>query len=287
MLGILSMPQQPADIASTAVLVIVGGPQYRVGSHRQFVQLARHLAGEGFAVLRFDYRGMGDSEGEQRNFESISADIDAALDTLIAQGHGAIERVVLWGLCDGASAALMYVQASNDARVQGLFLMNPWVRSEQTLTETRVKHYYRQRLMEAEFWRKLLRGGLRRSALGDFLRSAAQLLRNRQQATVADPVARSFQAKMLAGWQQFKHPICLVLSGRDLTAQEFNIHTAANPIWCDLLISPNAQTCAMPMADHTFSDSISKNAVSNHTYEWVHKINVGRSALKKVQGKMI
>ena len=47
-------------MVATAVLVVVGGPQVRAGSHRHFVQLARHLATHGHAVMRFDVRGMGD-----------------------------------------------------------------------------------------------------------------------------------------------------------------------------------------------------------------------------------
>ena len=38
----------PKPRLASAVLVIVGGPQYRAGAHRQFVQLARRLAAAGF-----------------------------------------------------------------------------------------------------------------------------------------------------------------------------------------------------------------------------------------------
>jgi exosortase A-associated hydrolase 1 len=154
MLGILARPDMPAD---TGVLVIVGGPQYRVGSHRQFLLLSRSLAAAGFAVLRFDYRGMGDSEGHLRSFESVSADIAAAINKLQAQ-IPEVQHVVLWGLCDGASAALLYCDETKDARVSGLCLLNPWVRSETSLAQTHVKHYYRQRLMEKAFWAKLFTG---------------------------------------------------------------------------------------------------------------------------------
>ena len=68
MLGILALPAVPADIG---IVLVVGGPQTRVGSHRQFVLLSRCLAAAGYAVLRFDYRGMGDSSGEQRGFERL------------------------------------------------------------------------------------------------------------------------------------------------------------------------------------------------------------------------
>src|ERR1700758_722935 len=75
MLGILSRPDVPA---TRGVLIMVGGPQYRVGSHRQFLLLARHLAAHGVPALRFDYRGMGDSEGGMRTFEHVEDDLRAA-----------------------------------------------------------------------------------------------------------------------------------------------------------------------------------------------------------------
>jgi len=60
LIGVLS---GAALAAERGVLIVVGGPQYRAGSHRQFTLLARHLAERGVPTLRFDYRGMGDSDG--------------------------------------------------------------------------------------------------------------------------------------------------------------------------------------------------------------------------------
>ena len=45
LVGIVAEPEAP--LGDLGVFVVVGGPQYRVGSHRQFVLLARHLAGLG------------------------------------------------------------------------------------------------------------------------------------------------------------------------------------------------------------------------------------------------
>src|SRR5690625_2926143 len=117
-----------SEQATRGVLVVVGGPQYRVGSHRQFVLFASRLAEAGVPVLRFDYRGMGDSEGDSRTFEHIAADIRAALDIFLKAAPG-LREVVIWGLCDAASAACFY--APSDLRVTGLVLLNPWVRTEQ------------------------------------------------------------------------------------------------------------------------------------------------------------
>ena len=60
LVGIVARPDTSSDCG---VLVVVGGPQYRAGSHRQFLLLSRRLATEGYPTLRFDYRGMGDSGG--------------------------------------------------------------------------------------------------------------------------------------------------------------------------------------------------------------------------------
>ena len=125
LVGILHVPErEPARIG---VLVIVGGPQYRVGSHRQFVLMARSLAQSGYAVLRFDYRGMGDSDGEMRTFESVASDVRAAIDELLRRVPS-LTGVALWGLCDAASVSLMY--CTQDARVKGVAIANPWVRSQ-------------------------------------------------------------------------------------------------------------------------------------------------------------
>ena len=63
--GILSLP---VEKPKTAVIIVVGGPQFRVGSHRQFALLARSLAMQGILALRFDYSGMGYSEGVLKSF---------------------------------------------------------------------------------------------------------------------------------------------------------------------------------------------------------------------------
>ena len=182
----------PADLG---VVVVVGGPQYRGGSHRQFVLLARQLAAAGFPVLRFDVRGMGDSEGEQRGFESITPDIAAAIDTLCAQ-QPQVRRVVLWGLCDGASAALLYLQERQDARICGVALANPWVRSPVSQARAQVKHYYTRRLREPAFWRKLVSGAVSPRALGELFGALNRMGRTLEDSPI-DPARAAGLLKLV------------------------------------------------------------------------------------------
>jgi len=271
LIGVIATPEAPSAVG---VLVIVGGPQYRAGSHRQFVRLARRLALEGFAVLRFDYRGMGDAGGGTRTFEDCSTDIAVAIDALFAHSP-ATKRVVLWGLCDAASAALIYLRQRRDARIAGLVLLNPWVRSAETLSKTHLKHYYGKRLRDPDFWTKLFSGHLRAH---DALRALVDNVRN----SVARPRSESalapttFHSDMLEGWRAFRGPTLLVLSAEDLTAKEFVEYAQANPVWVELLQRPDIERCEIAGADHTFSSSPSSATVETQTLRWLNALHSAR-----------
>ena len=268
LLGILAKPEAPVE---TGVIVIVGGPQYRVGSHRQFVLLSRALAAAGYAVLRFDYRGMGDSTGTQRDFTDVSADVSAALDVL-QKSAPSVQRVVLWGLCDGASAALIYCQQTRDPRVSGLCLLNPWVRSEASQARTQVKHYYTQRLMQPEFWAKLLRGGVAMNALAGLLRSVRVAFGVKQGSSIAissQGGSLPFQLGMAMGWETFKGRILLLLSGDDYTAKEFLEYSSTEATWKNVMGHSQLTRHDLQGADHTFSSQGTRDLVMMLTLGWL------------------
>ncbi|NMM81183.1 hydrolase 1, exosortase A system-associated [Acidovorax sp. SRB_14] len=265
MLGIVSLPAPDTPQQTTGVVIVVGGAQYRVGSHRQFVQLARGLAAAGYPVLRFDFPGMGDSPGSRVPFEDSAPHIAAAIDALHGR-HGKVDKVVLWGLCDGASASLLYMQATGDSRVAGLALLNPWVRSDAGLARARVKHYYRQRLLEPAFWRKLAAGGVGWQAL----RGLGSNLRTMRQKT---PEILTFQELMAQGWHAFEGKMILILSGRDLTAQEFVEHAKMHPAWRGLLARPGVSEYQIHGADHTFSGTLAKREVETVMLAWLKSLH--------------
>lgn len=271
LVGVLAQSDAHADESSdTAVLIVTGGPQYRVGSHRQFVQLARALADAGYPVLRFDVRGMGDASGVQRSFEQLDDDIAGAINCLQA-ALPQVRHVVLWGLCDGASAALLYWHRKRDLRVVALCLLNPWVRSASSLAKTQVKHYYRRRLMQRDFWLKLVRGRVAWHALSDLLNNLRAALQPRHRTDgIADP-SGSFQHGMAAGWRAFKGPILLVLSENDYTAKEFLEHVASEPAWNGCLDRGALTRIDLPGADHTFSAIPSRLSVQQATIGWLEQ----------------
>jgi uncharacterized protein len=267
LLGIVTRPRAPCR---AAVVIVVGGPQYRAGSHRQFVQLARALAAEGLAVLRFDVRGMGDSGGEARDFESLTDDIGSAIDALL-RTLPTLERVALWGLCDGASAALLYLHARPDPRVAGVALLNPWVRSPASQARTQVKHYYRDRLRQPEFWHKLVSGKVAAAALGELWRNVRLAARPAPSAT-ASAAPATYQQRMAAAWGAFDGARLLMLSEHDYTAAEFREFVAADATWRRVLAECPAEQHVLAGADHTCSTREAQHAAERITAEWVHRL---------------
>lgn len=265
MLGIVSLPAPGAPLFSTGVVIVVGGAQYRVGSHRQFVKLARFLAAAGYPVLRFDFPGMGDSAGDPVLFEDSAPHIGAAIDALHDLSVK-VDKVVLWGLCDGASASLLYMQATRDPRVAGLALLNPWVRSDAGLARARVKHYYGQRFLDTSFWRKLLRGQVGWQAL----RGLGQNLRAMHRTA---PAPFGFQDAMAKGWKGFPGPILLMLSERDLGAKEFQALAQSDARWEGSLEQPRLSVQHIQGADHTCSTATASRQMESFVVSWLSRIS--------------
>lgn len=274
LVGVVSLPAEPKnnhrEAPTTGMIIVVGGPQYRAGSHRQFALLARAVATAGTPVLRFDYRGMGDSTGTLHTFENVTDDIAAAIDALQTTAP-TIKKIALWGLCDGASAALLYCHATQDARIAGLCLLNPWVRSDASLAKTQVKHYYTQRLRQKEFWLKLLSGKVAAGAVSGLVRNIKTAFGARpDNATAAS--SEPFQTRMALGLKQFKGQVLLILSGDDYTAKEFLEYTRAETAWVGLLDLNRLTRFDVPEADHTFSDILGQKLAEARTAEWVQSM---------------
>jgi len=258
--GVMHLPETPG---TRAVLVVVGGPQYRAGSHRQFTLLARSLAMNGVAAMRFDYRGMGDSEGAERAFGDVQDDIAAAIDAFMAAAPG-VREIVLWGLCDGASAAMMY--APLDARVSGVVLLNPWIRTPDSIARTTLRHYYRDRLVDRAFWARVLRGSF------NYQRSLAsmfQLVRTAFSTGTAPRTTLALPDRMHAGLHAFTGRVLVIISGADLTGREFCDLAEATPKWRQLLQSSRVTQYRIDRADHTFSRRVWRDQVAHWTGAWL------------------
>ncbi|WP_333609375.1 hydrolase 1, exosortase A system-associated [Arsukibacterium sp.] len=258
----------------TGVLIIVGGPQYRVGSHRQFVKLSRALAIKGIASMRFDTSGMGDSSGKKTVFYQQTIDIELAIEQFFLKCPH-LKQLVLWGLCDAASAILIKLNRP-DPRISGVVLLNPWVRQTQSHAQTMLRHYYLKRLVSPQFWQKLFKGGLK---LKDSLLSFSQTLSaSREKNKISQHIQgltdqlteQTYVMAMLKGWQGFNGKTLVITSGNDLTAQEFLSLCQSNSLWQQQLNSSQHQHCSE--ANHTFSTGQWRQHVEQQTISFLSSL---------------
>jgi exosortase A-associated hydrolase 1 len=215
---------------------------------------------------------MGDATGAPRTFEDSADDIAAAIEALRVHCP-AVDRVVLWGLCDAASGALLYCGATGDPRVAGLALLNPWVRSETTHAKAELKHYYLRRLADRSFWSKLRRGQVD-------LAGAARAVARGFGAAAGGPgstAAASFQDRMGDALRGFAGPVLVVLSEHDLTAREFRDYARSAVRWRGVLERTNVTCVDVAGADHTFSTAKWRDQVESGTLDWLLRTLPGGS----------
>jgi len=172
----------------------------------------------------------------------------------------------MWGLCDGASAALLY--GHQDARVSGLVLVNPWARTEEGEAKARLKHYYQARLLEGGLWKKIIRGEF------DYGDAARSLLANVARAAGSTggtdaPFATPLPDRLYQGLEQFKGNVLLILSENDLTAQEFGDVISSTPRWRRLVNETRVRHLRLAGADHTFARREWREQVINSTGDWL------------------
>ena len=148
------------DLAEGEVglLLVTGGTQTRIGSHRMYERLAKSLVEQDISCLRFDRRGVGDSSGVDPGFLASGPDIIAAASAFLAAAPK-LRHLFGFGLCDGASALALF---GDEAGVEGLILVNPWLVEAEAGTPppAAIRDHYRRRLLSFEGWKKILSGGV-------------------------------------------------------------------------------------------------------------------------------
>lgn len=106
----------------------------KLWTHRVYVNFARELAKRGYAVLRFDYMGHGDSDGDfsDSNLETRLSDINCAIDTLIKKVSGT-NNIGLLGMRYGALLAGLIAEQRDD--LTQLILWEPVIKGDRYMQE--------------------------------------------------------------------------------------------------------------------------------------------------------
>ena len=164
--GVLTEPATRRAVP--AVILLNAGSIHHVGPSRLYVRIARELAAEGFATLRLDHEGIGDSVRRTPGVEnepyaeSAMDDLVSAMALLKQRGY---DRFVVMGLCSGAHTAFHAARQLEDEPIECAVLINPWYFYWKAgmVSDPNCDHFEQMVLMqksmrEGSRWKRLLRG---------------------------------------------------------------------------------------------------------------------------------
>lgn len=263
--GVLCAPL--GERRGRTVMFLSSSYDRRVGWGRTTVDMARKLAQEGVASLRFDIANAGDSPPHPGMPEQVlytqgpETDVAEALDYLDAIGWG---RPVVAGRCSGAF--LGFHSALKDERISGAVLVNPvtfyWVpeRSvEDAVREgNRTLEDYGSRALRAETFQRLFRGeldmrailrNLTRGIVGRFRGLARKVLRSR---TVEGRAVYSAFDEL----KQRQVPVALVYAEKDTGREHFNFYFDQTGSCVQNF--DNVSVAVIPDADHNLTPEHSR-----------------------------
>lgn len=235
----LAATLDPGD-GSSGLLIVSGGNELRCGPFGSHAQLAERIAASGFAVMRFDRRGVGDSEGVNQGFGQSQDDLLAAVKAFRSHAPR-VKRVVAYGNCDGASALML----ARGAGCQALVLANPWTfdppeegagsreaDAAPSANPAVTRQHYVKRLFDPAAWKRLLGGKVEMAKLASSLAEAVR---------PASPQTALAQ-KMAKGLKDFQGPVTILLAENDRTAHAFRANWERS--------DTRLRTC--PVASHSF-----------------------------------
>jgi hypothetical protein len=134
--GTLTLPKKGEKFPAV-VLISGSGPQNRdeeVFGHKPFLVLADHLTHNGIAVLRFDDRGVNQSEGDHSTATSadFATDVESAVAYLKTRSEIDLKKIGLMGHSEGGLIAPMV--AANDKSIAFIVLLaGPGMRGKELL----------------------------------------------------------------------------------------------------------------------------------------------------------
>lgn len=234
--GIACEPRQ-RQAGAPSVLFINSGVNIRSGYGRQTTDMARALASSGIASVRWDLRGVG--ETEDRPDGAYPLYVADTVDELraVLDATAPPEGVVALGTCSGAYLAFHALCA--DERVRGALCINlysfDWDATNDLdaimRRQFRSPASYASLLKRKDAWTRLLRGQIRIGAItGHLVRALTARLRTTLAGMLRSPAARARSAAgRIAALRRRGQHLVLVYSAGDVGIPDAHAQLGRSP----------------------------------------------------------
>lgn len=245
--------------ARVGLLIVSGGNEIRSGTFSGHARLAVKIAAAGFPVLRFDRRGVGDSEGSNGGYESAGADIAAAMQAFRTQCPE-LARIIGFGNCDAATALVL----AGGATCDGLILANPWTFDAEEPADAlpppaAIRSRYADKLRNPREWLRLIKGEV----------DLGKLVRGMKGAAVSSAAPSTLATRFAGELAEYEGSTRILLAGRDRTALAFAARWPKD----------DPHVSALPHADHAFSGEVAQqwllDAILAALHEQARQLDMG------------
>ena len=250
----------PPNTGRPGVIFVHAADGNRLGPHRMFVEMARRFNRLGYATLRFDLRGCGDSTGGASDGDIAAevADLREAIQFLTAKTG--LKEVILLGISRGAFVCHT-AMVQHDLPLGGMILLSAPISSGRTALKSfggRLREYF-CKLRDPKLLWKLVSG---RANVRQIWRTLATALK----------LGRRYKPPEKKGLAS-RCPILLVYGGKDHiraeSSQYYEAKYQQNGLPCDCRLVPGA--------NHSFFHYKWKDQVCSMAQQWLERIRNGTS----------
>lgn len=261
LVGILAAPDGQAAPLD-CVVFIHGWTGYRIGPHRIIVKIARDLAANGVASLRFDLRGRGDSQGDPdaTTLDDMIADTCVAVD--VVSRRFPASRLTLWGICSGGNVAIGTATLRNQAHKLVLLSTLPFIPQKKTgeklaRTTSYAGGYLRKALRPAT-WKKLFKGAV------DF-GSIRKVLFGHYRPAGGERDKKDSARDVMADFRHYRGDALFIYGGADPEAVDARAHYEAFTREAGI----PSRTVVIEGSNHDFYSLAWEDQIAGLTRDWI------------------
>jgi len=288
--GILHVPNCTQD--KVGVILLCPGYKHRVGQRRLYVQIARRLRDAGFYVLRYDFHGLGESDGEIRRClfgdfwdfvqtGGFVSDTRSAVDFF--RDVAKMEKLILMGLCGGAITGI--IEAAKDSRVDGLVLLNVPVMAQHATRDWFIDRMppgladslfsaYVKRLLSVQSWLRFLTFKteyrvLWKSITSKFSRRYVRSSRSGPENEECDDAVNPHFVRSFRSYCSSKRPLLFIFSGNDKQKWAFEAEFQQRYLHPGNPYEDSYSIFVIDRANHSFTLQEWRDALLEKTVTWL------------------